>query len=360
MLIKQLTPLISFEVKESDSNFLLRASELKPRITKFIKNEFLNYYSGEKKEKFEELIHNKEIFSEKGCSYFKLLIDPVSIKHKYKFKTYIPRREKNNASIKEGSYFGDYFAIEIADVDIKIVSYIKDLKELVEEAFKYFFVLYNLGARQTKGFGGFIVDGTTQIEFENILKKKYNTIFVKRVSNKFIGLKEILKDYQLLKSGTNKPYKKSLLFEYFAKKDIGWEKRKIKESINTKCPSNTKNNIVNLNKHLPNSEFSDYRYIRALLGVASNISFKTQRRPFIVNIKNNEIEKFASPILFKVYNNKVYALANKLPSKIFNQPFVFKAKSCGDRFLCELNTPSEFNLEEFLNENLIKLKWSKI
>ena len=122
---------------------------------------------------------------------------------------------------------------------------------------------------------------------------------------------------------------------------------------------NIKNNIVGLNRHAPNSKFSDYKYIRALLGVASNISFKTnQRRPFVVNIKSKEIEKFASPILFKVYNNKVYALANKIPSKIFNQPFVFETRNC--KKLCKLNTPSEFNLEEFLDKNLIKLKWSKI
>ena len=369
MTIIQLTPFISFEAP--NNIFLLRASELKPRITAFIKEEFLNYYDGERKEEFKKLINNKEIFPEgRGCSYFKLLIESAYVKERYKFKTYIPKRERNN-KFKKGSYFGDYDAIKVDEVKMEVVSFLKPLKELVEEAFKYFFVLYNLGARQNKGFGGFVVKGTSKEEFEEILKKKYSLIFVKDVENEFDALEVILNDYQVLKSGRNKPYKKSFLFQYFAKRDIGWEKKKVKEGIKEKCPNE---NIKGLDGHISNKEFKEYRFIRALLGLAGNMSFikddgnnnNKRKDKFIVNITHKKykgrkvkIEKFTSPILFKIYKDKVYALPNLIPSEIFDEPFIFKAKSC-DKKLCELYTPQEFNLEEFLREYLVKLNWREL
>ena len=357
--IIQQTPIIHFEAKKNSPLVMLRASELKPRIAKFIKEEFLGYYDGDKKEEFKKLIDNEEIFPEKrGSSFFKIKTDPY-FADIIKFGTFFSKKDKKEFRILEkGNYFGTPLGVRFKkEITIEVCSYINPLKGLIQEAFKYFFVLYNLGMRQSKGFGGFIVKGTTKEEFEKILKKKYKTIFFK-TSDK--PLKTILQDYQLLKSGRNRPYKKSLLFQYFAKKNIGWEKRKIKEAISQNCPNN---HILNLNKHAPNSKFNEYRYIRVMLGVASSISFKKDKGMFKVSISNKEIEKFTSPILFKVYDNTIYALPNKIPPKIFNQKFVFKAskKECGkDKFLCELDTPNEFDLENFLSEYLIKLSWSRL
>ena len=352
MKIKQLTPLIHFEVKKYDSTALLRASELKPRITTFIKNEFLHYYDGERKEEYKKLINNEKIFSKnRGCGYFKLRINPVQIKAKKRFVTYIGKKNQGNSLYQLGSYFGNAIAVDLEDVTIEVFSYIDTLKNLVEDAFKYFFVLYNLGARQTKGFGGFIVEGTTKEEFEKILKKKYKVIFTKDAQNPY---EKILQEYQLLKSGTNRPYKKSYLFEYFANQNIGWEKRKIKESIQNHCPDAAKT-ILNLNRHAPHSKFKEYKYIRSLLGLASSVSFKTKdpKNSFRVIVTGN-IEKFASPILFKIYGNTIYALPNPVPQEILNQKFTFKAsKDCPNNTnLCTLPTPQSFDLEDFLRQYL--------
>lgn len=370
--IIQQTPIIHFEAKKNIPLIMLRASELKPRITKFIKEEFLDYYDGDKKEEFKNLINNKEIFPKKrGSPFFKIKIDPY-LADIIKFNTYISKKDKKDFRFVEiGSYFAKSLGVKFKnEIKIEIFSYIKPLQELVKEAFKYFFVLYNLGMRQSKGFGGFIVKGTTQKEFEEILKKKYKTLF-KKTSSK--PLKTILEDYQILKSGKNTPYIKSYLFEYFASKNIGWEKRRIKEEIVNKCPDEV-DNIKGLKRHASKRIFDEYRYIRAMLGLAGNISFKkSNKEVFKINVshhKNNSnesnekcIKKFASPVLFKVYGNRVYALPNKIPSKIFNQKFVFKAskKDCGrDKFLCELYTPKEFDLENFLSEYLTKLNWSRL
>lgn len=366
--IIQQTPIIHFEAKKNSPLVMLRASELKPRITKFIKEEFLNYYDGDKKEEFKKLIDNEEIFPEKrGSSFFKIKTDPYFVDI-IKFGTFFSKKDKKEFRILEkGNYFGKHLGVKFkTEITIEVFSYINPLKELIQEAFKYFFVLYNLGMRQSKGFGGFIVKGTTKEEFEEILKKKYKTAF-KKTSQK--PLETILEDYQILKSGKNNPYIKSYLFEYFASKNIGWEKRRIKEEIVNKCPSEA-DNITGIKRHAPRSKFDEYRYIRAMLGLAGNISFKKSERGFFnVNIshknKPNEkqIKKFTSPILFKVYGNTIYALPNEIPSKMFNQKFVFKAsrKECGkDKFLCELDTPNEFDLEKFLSEYLTKLKWSKL
>jgi hypothetical protein len=349
-LIQQ-TYLIHFEHKDFNKKVsLLRMSELKPRITNFIKNDLkkvdTNLYN-----QYKDLIENKEIFPEdRGCSFFRLKVNPKSVFSK-KIKTYV--RNKND--VIEGSYFGKCLGVMFNDIEIEVFSYIKRLEELVAKSFKSFLVINNLGQRQSKGFGGFVVKNTTKEEFETYLSKYYKYVFCK-TTDKFYS--DVLNDYQLLKSGINKSYfdkngvyhqgkyEKSLLFLYGCYAGYRWEKRKIKEELekvdilddlkfNHSKPADCKNEKLN------------YAYLRAMLGVASFINFqqKNSKKPFAVKISSKKIERFQSPIIFKKFNNTLYACANPLPEEIFDVEFEFKPDK-GKEFY--LKTPKQFDLGEFL------------
>ena len=335
--LKQQTDMIHFQANEYS---ILRMSEIKPRLTKFIKDELKNI-DNNLYTKYKHIIENKEIFTQKGCGFFKLRTNLKKVEIS-EYGTY----PKNNNKI--GSYFARAKAVNFDEIEIEVFSLIKDLEELVAKSMKYFFILYNIGQRQTKGFGGFILKDTTQDEFEKILKQKYQTIYKKTSNN---PLKMIHEDYQLLKSGRNNPYKKSLLFEYFCNKHIRWEKRKIKQELSRNYKLKSSHRAIDGSRDNYN-----YKYIRAMLGVAGNFSFLLDKGRINVLVKGR-IERFNSPILFKVFDNTIYALPNKIPQEIFNQRFEFKVKG---NTLTTLSTPSNFDLIDFFNYGFKKLNWSRL
>ena len=67
-------------------------------------------------------------------------------------------------------------------------------------------------------------------EVESVLSYYYPIVYRKnKVSNNV--MKEMASDCQLLKSGKNRPYKKSIIFGYAINNRMRWEKRKIKRKI---------------------------------------------------------------------------------------------------------------------------------
>jgi len=363
--LKQQTDMIHFQANEYS---ILRMSEIKPRLTKFIKDELKNI-DNNLYTKYKHIIENKEIFTQKGCGFFKLRTNLKKVEIS-EYGTY----PKNNNKI--GSYFARAKAVNFDEIEIEVFSLIKDLEELVAKSMKYFFILYNIGQRQTKGFGGFILKDTTQDEFEKILKQKYQTIYKKTSNN---PLKMIHEDYQLLKSGRNNPYKKSLLFEYFCNKHIRWEKRKIKQELSRNYKLKSSHRAIDGSRDNYN-----YKYIRAMLGVAGSFSFlleekneKKQNKRLSLNVahkyknKKEKIERFNSPILFKVFDNTIYALPNKIPQEIFNQEFILKLDTKALKkqklkivkdFEIKSKTPTkeEFDLIDFFNYGFKKLNWSRL
>jgi len=336
---------------------LIRISELKPRLTKFIKNELkkadVNVY-----EEFKDLIENKKIFpDDKGSSYFKITTEPKKVE-KYIYKTF--------GKEEIGSYFGEYCGVWFDEVEVKIFSRIKRLEELIERALKSFLIINNLGQRQSKGFGSFVVKETTKEEFEKILKIYYKSVFKKELYEDDLPLEIIHKEYQLIKSGINESYfrkgryhqgryEKSKLFEYFCDKNIRWEKRKIKQELkriglmdrlehyHEPIDCNTDDNF-------------EHRYIRALLGVAPLISFKQKNssKPFNVTISGS-VDRYPSPITFKIFDD-IYAVANNIDKEILDKKFFFKVGSRKVR----IDTPSEFNLPVFMNYAFSELNWQRI
>jgi hypothetical protein len=370
----QYSDMIHFEALPKQKS-ILRISELKPRLTKFIKKD-LKKADPILYEEFKDIIENKRIFPNvnnndinKGSPYFKITTEPKFVKV-YKYKTFKSKRDSD--FVKVGSYFGDYYAVNFGKIQIKIFSRIKRLEELIEKSLKSFLIINNLGQRQSKGFGSFVVDGTTKEDFERVLKSFYKSIYKKEIEEDDVPLEIIHKDYQLIKSGINESYfyydkkerrkkyrqgryEKSKLFEYFCKRNIRWEKKKIKEVLNELGLMN-RLEFYHQPIDCDKKEKLKYKYIRGLLGVAPSIGFKQKNsnRPFTISILG-EIERYPSPITFKVFED-IYAVANDIDKEILDKEFFFKIGPRKER----LYTPSSFDLPDFMDYAFSKLNWQRI
>ncbi len=351
--LKQHTPLIHFQADQPGAT--LRASELKPKFDRFLKKYVFN----------NEVPMKYKISKSKDALDYKIKVTSQVA------KTYIPKRDRSNPNVKKGSYFGDNLAIELKNIEIEFFSFNSKLLSKIKEYFVDFMLITNFGTRQNKGFGSFTVetinDNKIYINIEEKLKK-YFPIFYKKESYSY-PLEQILRDYQFLKSGINKPtYKKSLLFEYMCDRNIRWEKRMIKERL--------KDDFLDIfeelkYEHSPvecqNGQNFEYKYIRGLLGVASHIEFlKTNPKnnkdkiKILIEEENGKIERFKSPLTFKVIDKNIYVLVeDEHLDDVKGKSFIFKLNE--DDVLDSIEIPRKFNIFDFLNNKLVKrLKYQKV
>ncbi len=352
--LKQHTPIIHFQSDQPGAT--LRSTELKPKLDNFIRDD-LKDIDRTLYEKYKNLITNEYYFpSDKGSSVYKIHISASKIKE-IEYKTYI-KKENISDTRQIGSYFGDLKAIQNSSIKITIKSLIPNMNELISEALKHVLIYENFGTRQTKGFGSFSLD-IDQEQYEKILKKKH-PIFYKRTSNE--PLKTINNDYQILKSGRNKPYTKSKLFEYMCNNKIRWEKKMIKTRMQENFPAVYKelkyeHPPVTCNK---NDRTYQYQYIRALLGTAEQNEYlkrddnHSKDKIYIEIISLDNVQRYKSPITYKVFNNTIYVLPN--PSKtIEGKRFDFRIKGQRQNLNdTPVTVPLDFNLVDFLDSTLTK------
>lgn len=266
--------------------------------------------------------------------------------------------------------------VELSDIEIKIFSYNPQLLKIIQGDIKSFFVLTNFGTRQSKGFGCFTTTDTTKDEFEQIAQEEFGYIYKKK--KKRYAIEEILEEYQLLKSGKNyKGYEKSKFFTYMCDKhNITWEKRKIKETLRADHPGVFDSLMYDQRAGFnrveacvkPETEL-EYRYIRALLGLAEHNEYRTERgnklnlEKVTINIGDprKEISRFQSPILFKIFQDTIYIFPKKIPAIMFDRTFAFELEKHyrngkkDKETLFPLNTPreDEFDMKEFLDTSLL-------
>ncbi len=339
--LKQHTPIIHFQADQTGAT--LRVTELKPKLDRFIKNE-LQAIDVKLYEKFKDTIDDENIFpDDKGSNKYRLTLYAT---------TKIP--EQNT-----GAYFGDIndkiqLITSAIPIRVQIKSTNSRLNELIKEALRYVLVYENFGTRQTKGYGSFTPNNMNEDEFKEKLLKKYKVLYKKNSRN---SLQTIKNDYQLLKSGRNRPYTKSILFDYLCGNKIKWEKRMIKEYLKrnhlevfNRLKYETDNHRIK--KCEPEHNNYEYKYIRGLLGIGEQLQFLKNNAPnndkvtIKIKPKNSNIERFASPILYKVFDNKIYVMAKNNIS-IKGEEFYFELN--GTILNKEIAIPENFNLEDFLN-----------
>jgi len=400
----QHTPLLHFQGKPENGlkGISLRASEVKPKLDRFLINQILV----DNEVKLNDI--NESKIKKYRINYVNLLkgettANSLALDYKLRVINVDPAKTLGATGIKVITE-KDKTGIENNATAIRIFTHNLELRKLIEKHIDGFFAVHNFGTRPNKGWGSYTTSITTPEKMKELVKKYAHAAFVKTDIFQFDPvngsiIEQIRIDHQRLKSGVNhgsfkyliaSGYEKSALYQYFDTKNIAWEKRKIKEEITGgyyfNYPLYSKTGKTEPGKQ--NSHKG--KFIRALLGLPEHYEFQIdwngeadKRKKYKVRIdakqnqeKSKEVKRFKSPITFKPYNNIIFIIAEVMPDEIFNAEFVFElgTKSKGfdnkDRddnnykeiLKPSINTPShsEFNLVEFLNQYTIPLNYKPL
>lgn len=309
----------------------LRASEVKPKLDKFLK---------EKKEALNEKFSNSAYVGETNALNYKLKIVDSSSKTEKKSKIHM--------------YYGKNSRLLETNPTLIFITFSKEIQVAIENYIEDFFICYNFGTCQGKGYGSFILENNAINEDKiiNSLMNYYdlNSIYFINDTKKEEVFEVIENFYTLSKRGINfnRKYKRSSLFCYMHDKGIDNEKAELKQS--EIAPA------IGMNKRAVYEKTKNPKYVRAILGVGNNLQFKDGNKIKIKTV-NSKIERYASPLLFKVINNKIYIIPRKIDNYIFNKEFEFRNKKTGRHI--NLFTPEKFDLIEFLNYAMEKYNKNK-
>ncbi len=313
--LKQHTPIIHFQHEQSGAT--LRSTELKPKFDDYL-------------EKVDKSLPFKEHHNnQKSLDYkVKVISNPKGNKT-IEFEKYPPLYFGNQRGSKpKQKVIGSDITIEFFSFDSKII-------KAIDKHFEAFLAHTNFGTRQSKGYGCFYIKDK---KFNPSLIDKHEFTKVYSFQSTKNRYEEDIKNfYTLMRSGINiigrnrqnEFYAKSLMFIYFDKKGIIWDKKAVKlHFVNRK--DDTTNQYI----------------IRDLLGLSSFQNWRSQG--FNVKKINRDISRFKSPVVFRpiIEGDKVtiYFWAEKFNSNhpMLNQPFTISGRGS-----FTIKTPARFDIEDF-------------
>lgn len=408
--LKQHTPIIHFQHDQEGAT--LRATELKPKLDRFImETEFgINANFEQTKAKF--LSNHKTWVIGQGKSSNIALNYKISVSSIGDQKVFLPfsflkasqrdyiTQNRNEIPLDPAPYFANNQHFDNNDLNnsnwnemkraimyegaiISITCVNSSLRKRIDELFCTFISITNFGTRNNKGFGcfevthrngdAFVVNKELQKEY---WKKAPGLLAVFQCHTNTSDLRQLFKtineQYQILKSGLNRPgnhplYVKSILFQYYAKNNVKWEKRWLKHKFKSEgvMPIIKQNNLPietdcsNQWDHSENTANSvNYRYIRSLFGLAEHNEFQKNNppggKPFKVNIKHlqngdTKIERNRSPITLKVIYGNLYFLVFPPAAILYNELFSFSFKNeRGIEIGHNISAPNSFDIVDFM------------
>jgi hypothetical protein len=371
--LKQHTPIIHFQHDQHGAT--LRASELKPKLDKFL----IGKLGGVSKLRKE----NPNWFISKDHP---ALDYKVRVIGNIECNRLIPEGRHSQYGAFFGTIGEDYtknpkgLTFTEKEIDLIITSFKDGLLRNIENIIEVFFEQNNFGTRQSKGFGSFtiikqVINGEIfNTEFSN---SGYISFFTLKLNKGdwFIKYKKASENmnllYKAIRSGINlknkdrsdRFYFKSLMFLYAKKKyNAQWEKKTIKENF-------FNHQLIKQKEIRPHSEpihFSSNKELlfKDLLGLSSDESWYSynatiskvqakKRADEWIEENKDEIKfsRFKSPILFKpilnVDNNLsvfIFLDQNSLDEAIeTNKDFIIRK----NRDKIHLSFPDSFNLSDF-------------
>ncbi len=244
------TPMIHFQAAQPGA--CLRATEVKPKLDRFL--------------------HSREVIPDawilrrrRGSLNYQMRITALAQKDD------IPHI---NACRAYFANLGDSAPKDFVfrDCRLEIVCFIPELLETIHKHIKDFFILHNFGTRQSKGFGSFLLEGTTEADISDTLRAScphyFYTPYRGSTEDRLNAANAI---YILLKNGINlsKLYPDAYIKGYavgdFLPENIGSDKAFIKSRV------------------LPADDGRDYpregfTFIRALFGLAETYDFRDKHR----------------------------------------------------------------------------------
>lgn len=317
--LKQHTPLIHFQHEQAGAT--LRASELKPKLDKFLINKLelteIKTNNGKPKEipkkEYEDWFINKEKLAldykvrVESNNLIDLKMQEKHIRGKWntQYPTFFANMGKElKSELVNFSYYDS--------LGIQIKSFETDLLEKIEASFSDFVFATNFGTRQSKGFGSFF-----PIPFEKDYEALHNHPYLTlRKDTKVHDIFEVINYYhQRLKSGINYSYQR---VDKLSKKPIGERFCHYKEAYIKQYLRDISTNYIwdkkwLKEKFLPSSsDLKEKRFIRAFLGLSYDFKFGTRANPcnkkgvlpdeeIHVRLKTDDevVQRIKSPILYK-------------------------------------------------------------
>ncbi|OSA97853.1 hypothetical protein [Clostridium botulinum] len=384
--LKQHTPLIHFQSEQPGA--ILRATEVKPKLDKFLKKyafpggfkEYKQYLIGYKTNKKDKI----EDFGDKQAFDYKLRITNVKNRKEEDIENV------NGKKIKD-PYYPNYFGnmgkdkkenvkknkfVFCHSLNLEIISFNKNLLVKIVENLPLFLMENNFGQRQSKGFGSFFINDENRYYIDekecfyennkiNSVKKSIYSFssddnsINKNIKKQINAREELYKEaftvfYQIEKLYTRMrsggQTENSYIKEFFKSKDIIWDKEAIRDSF------------VNGIDDVPKNAY----LIKDLLGLSVDEIWKDRNKKDF-NVKKeykgngeDKIERIKSPILFKPIkdeqgNFRIYVRAKSIPKEFFDKTFrIMKCVGKTNKEMVakeiELTTPKyeEFSVEKFL------------
>ena len=406
--LKQHTPIIHFQHEQEGAT--LRASEVKPKLDRFIINEFGGSESL-------RTAHPEWFISHLNDALNYQM--KVSVSDSFSYPIEVPKLDRENRIERDNRneirlegfpcFFGNLGTQEPGK-DKKFVftqglvtfvlssgcfSFIQFLNSNHGEQIRsLFFNKINFATRQSKGFGSFsTTDDDGEVDY--LESKYYFDVPIRTASianlrvqhnirfpNERITEEQLLLldkwrklSYQInlfhkvLKSGYNQQggYVKSSLFKYFKDvQQIQWDKKTIKEEyflteLNNQIVNHNSEDIVKYDDRastLKRRSINGHLFlVRDLLGLTSEAEWKgTVYSNSTISKTNDGIDRFKSPITYKpiMFEDeqgqffRVFLFFEKIPDGFMNKSFDVKSNKAGNLIL---DTPerSAFSLTKYFN-----------
>ena len=402
----QYTHHIHFQHQETGA--CLRASEVKPKLDKFI----CAYCKKHNYELTDECFvepdkeqSDKDQADKEQCALnYKIQIYPVKPENKCQYSPnaqrdgYLGNQNKPNEDITKTVFYPDGLILSLIIRNIALNSEsktgrFKTFADLIKHVIPAFFLLNCFGARSTKGYGSYAICGKQLWNYRNskdsviaysYLREFIDTYYViefpRNIKKSDLPKKAIIIS-NLMKSGYNltsikpkdgKPedyykqdYYKGRIFRYFTEAEMGGDKAFIKQKVlNAKKDWNRKSEDY--------KRYKEYRFVRAMLGFGKEISFargaRREQTAVIVDAigcnKNKsdatEIIRFNNPVHFVPNGQYLLIIPTDIPRIMSNRRFRIYEKENASNY-AEIMTPElvsageqnlgegKFNLEDFLD-----------
>jgi hypothetical protein len=350
--IKQHTPLIHFhqpetrlppdnyrnkdKLPEIQSGATLRATELKPKLDKFL----FESTSLTLKDKW------KQKKQEKALDY------KVKIIHEGPVKTTFVDKSNSPMFFANMGKNAMHKVLSFTDRPINVVffSFHKDLLDIIELQFTNFLFHKNFGTRQSKGYGSFSIDYQNEIGILPYPYLKFKNNIGPNENSKLL-FQAIQYYYQQLRSGINYPktkrievngrkktinlesihYKKSFFFQYINRMGYTWEKRWLKDKIEPLSPTPLPETFARILLGLNDSY--TFKGLDSIEEPLENEVYPEFTRRFDIKHKGEnglKISRYKSPITFKPIwiqdEWRIYILTDKENKDIYDETFEVSVK----------------------------------
>lgn len=377
--LKQHTPMIHFQYNQCNAS--LRGTELKPKLDQFLLDKFFKN-NIESYEKY--LIGFDEKKLKKESSRTKAFDYKVRVKNIKKFEGKTLDAHSlffgNLTSNKEESQ-NKYSFVFYHSLDLEIVSFHKELIEIIVRCLPKFLMHTNFGTRQSKGFGSFFINDANQYfidgkqfrydkrTIEEIRQMKYWFTISERSANEADKLKKVFDKIELFYNSMRKGLKRKglkcepCIKDYFEAQHIQWDKEAIKEYYFNKEESSLIEEKT--------EEKQERKLVKDLFGLSSDEKWGDCRitKEHMEDDNNKKIERFPSPIFFKPLqnNNSGYTVyfeitpeSSKQIQELLGKTFKIN-KIMGNEVKSTLNleTPNHFSFDEFFHSIFVEKYYKK-